>query len=174
MELQKQDSVGCGGRRPRSKSGTLIRVVHDAEAIKDDVGGFGCQEATFCKQWQPGAAVRAAELTNGSAAQPTGTGDTLHRVSGLIPQDLRFDASRFVRHRVIVGELGQAACRAESHRKRMGRLVGAHRLACRGEVVRCRDISDVQDATQFYASTSAARAHDKIDPCGSNKLSSRA
>ncbi|WP_367379633.1 hypothetical protein [Rhodococcus sp. RD6.2] len=105
----------------------LIGLVHDSETVDDHVAGCATPrgaQAAVGEQWEPAAAVRAPELDNGVADQPTLSIEDSNRFVGLVPQCLWFDSAWLLGRRVVLGELSQAAITTQFHRERMAGLVG--------------------------------------------------
>ncbi len=110
--LQQQHSARRDPGRALGEGPVLVRGVHQAETVEDDVSlpaGAGWYEAAGGEQLQPGPAVRAAVLGHHALVrQETRRGDSFHGRSGLSDERGRLGASRFLGHGGIGQQLGQA------------------------------------------------------------------
>ena len=91
----------------------LIRIVHHAEGVDDQIGWPSSEhrrEAPNLQQLQPRTAMRTGELADaGSLREPARRGKVLHRVGSLSDQGLRFGAQRLFGKCRVTEQLGQAA-----------------------------------------------------------------
>jgi hypothetical protein len=103
--LQHQQSSGRNPPNSPRKSRGLVRSVHQAETVQNDIGLLSrarWQETPVGEQPEPGATVRAAVLRDSvSRAKQAGGGNGAHGIGGLCPQRRWLGALRLRRHRGI-------------------------------------------------------------------------
>ena len=110
--LQQQRSARFDPRHPLGQGAALIRGVHEAEAVEDQVRWpvIGRHQPAAGQHAQPRAAVRAPVLGDPSVLrQVARRGHPFHRVGGLRDERGGLGAPRLLRHGRVGQQLSQAA-----------------------------------------------------------------
>ena len=110
--LQQQHSARRDPGRALGESPVLVRGVHQAEAVEDNVSlpaGAGWHEPASGEQLQPGPAVGTAVLGDHALVrQESRRGDPCHGVGGLSDERGGLGAPRLLGHGGIGQQLGEA------------------------------------------------------------------
>jgi hypothetical protein len=110
--LQQQRSARCDPRHPLGQGVALIRGVHEAEAVEDQVCWpvIGRHQPAAGQHVQPRAAVRTPVLGDDPVLrQVSRRGHPFHRVGGLRDERGGLGTPRLLRHGRVGQQLSQAA-----------------------------------------------------------------
>jgi hypothetical protein len=181
--LQQEDALGGHPGCPLRQGDRLIRVVHHAEGIDDQVSrpliGHG-RDAALAQEAQPRAPVRARKLERTvPSGEPPGGRQTINGVGSLGDERFWLHAAGLGRHRGSADQLGEAAGRAEPHLQRVAGIRA--RIVALGELVARRLDSQVEHDAARRRRARAARSRDGLpaaegrgDPSPRQQMRSRA